>query len=83
MYKSKYYKEKHAGKSNSITSFGITIALFLMGVVALLMGIFALSDYVCKNAPIWEMHNHMKAEGYLYDSKSGTFYKKPDDQTQR
>ena len=58
MYQSKYYKEKDAKKSSSITSAGIAIALVLIGIVALFMGLMAIGNY-CMNKLKIERAEHI------------------------
>ena len=70
MFKSKYYQEKHASKSNSITSFGITIALILMGVVALFMGAGSLANYFRTHEKIERCSHILYLNGDRFDKVS-------------
>jgi hypothetical protein len=81
MYKSKYYKEKYAGRSNSITSFGLTIALIFVGVVALFMGIGSLANYFRTHEKIERCSYILYLNGARFDKVS--FMSKTDDQAKR
>lgn len=46
MKRSLYYKEKHAAKSNSLTSVGLTIVIIIVGTFLLFYGICKTYDYL-------------------------------------
>ena len=70
MYQSKYYKEKDAKKSSSITSAGIAIALVLIGIVALFMGLMATGNYCMNKLKIERAEHILYMKGYRFESAS-------------
>lgn len=70
MYKSKYYDEKNAKKSSSITSAGIAIALVLIGIVALFMGLMAAGNYCADKVRVDRCKHALYMKGYRVESAS-------------
>lgn len=70
MYQSKYYKEKDAKKSNSITSAGIAIAIVLVGIVALFMGLMVTGNFCMNKLKIQRAEHVMYMKQYRFESAS-------------